>query len=188
MRILLLCNCFCYSFAYLLNLNFIESSSYYRLRGDYIYPEIDNTWRKHQRKLAQEIIDSERRLELTLDGQCDTPGHNASYSTVSAMDVQTNKIIEFNVIHVSEVKNSQSMEKEAFIRCLNNIQDKHGLNIRIVATDRHPSIRKVMKTDPRFKHIIHQFDPWHIAKGFVKKLTKASKTKSKAMFLKFYEH
>ena len=44
-------------------------------------------------------------------------------------------------------------------------------------------IRKVMKTDPRFKHIIHQFDPWHIAKSFVKKLTKASKTKSKAMLL-----
>ena len=74
------------------------------------------------------------------------------------------------------------MEK-GFIRCLNNIQDKNGLEIRVVATDRHPTIRKVMKTDPRFTHIMHQFDPWHISKGFVKKLTKASKNKGKVVLM-----
>ncbi|XP_057302544.1 uncharacterized protein LOC130636732 [Hydractinia symbiolongicarpus] len=164
-------------FAKVLYLKFLDSSTYYRLRGDYVFPEIYKAWRKHKSKLIDDIKQEDRQLELALDGQCDTPGHNATYSTVSAMDVKTNKIIEFNIVHVREVKNSQNMEKEGFIRCLENIQEKHKLQIEVVATDRHGQIRKLMRTDPRFNHIFHQFDPWHIAKGFVKKLTKASKKK-----------
>lgn len=76
------------------------------------------------------------------------------------------------------------MEKEGFIRCLENIQKKHKLQIEVVATDRHGQIRKLMRTDPRFNHIFHQFDPWHIAKGFVKKLTKASKKKGESLLYK----
>ena len=40
-------------------------------------------------------------LSLALDGQCDSPGHNASYCTVSSMDTQTNKILHFKVVDVT---------------------------------------------------------------------------------------
>ena len=43
-------------------------------------------------------------LELALDGQCDSPGHNATYSTVSAIDTATNKLINFRVVHVKVCK------------------------------------------------------------------------------------
>ena len=39
-------------------------------------------------------------LELALDGQCDSPGHNATYNTVSAIGTTTNKLINFRVVHV----------------------------------------------------------------------------------------
>ena len=39
-------------------------------------------------------------LELALDGQCDSPGHNAKYNTVSPIDTTTNKLINFRVVHV----------------------------------------------------------------------------------------
>ena len=81
----------------------MDASSYYRLRGDYVFPEIDRAWKKHKKELMREIKDSGRKVDLALDGQCDTPGHNATYSTVSAMDVDTNKLIDFNVVHVKEV-------------------------------------------------------------------------------------
>ena len=39
-------------------------------------------------------------LKLAFDGQCDSPGHNAMYNTVSAIDTATNKLINFKIIHV----------------------------------------------------------------------------------------
>ena len=69
------------------------------------------------------------------------------------------------------------MEKEGFVRCICDIIDDFKLPIRVISTDRHPSIKKLMRTDDRFKHITHQFDPWHIGKGLIKKLLKASKQK-----------
>ena len=54
---------------------------------------------------CEEIENSERRLSLALDGQCDAPGHNASYCTVSFMDTQTNKVLHFKVVDVTVSKN-----------------------------------------------------------------------------------
>ena len=43
-------------------------------------------------------------LELALDSQCDSPGHNARYNAVSAIDTATNKLISFRVVHVKICK------------------------------------------------------------------------------------
>lgn len=67
------------------------------------------------------------------------------------------------------------MEKEGFIRVVENLKDQ--INVRVVSTVRHIQIKKLMATDPRFSNIIHQFDPWHVAKNISKQLIKASKTK-----------
>ena len=39
-------------------------------------------------------------LELALDGQCDSPGHNATYNTISAIYTTINKLINLRVVHV----------------------------------------------------------------------------------------
>ena len=41
-----------------------------------------------------------RVLELAVDGQSDSPGHSATYNTVSANDAETNKVINFRVGYV----------------------------------------------------------------------------------------
>ena len=71
------------------------------------------------------------------------------------------------------------MEKEAFIRCINNIHHLQNLPIKMLSTDRQVSIKKLMKTDERFKHIEHQFDPWHVAKGILKKIIQSMTTKGR---------
>ena len=39
-------------------------------------------------------------LELALDGKCDSAGYSATHNTVSAIDTETNKLINFRVVHV----------------------------------------------------------------------------------------
>ena len=67
------------------------------------------------------------------------------------------------------------LEKEGFIPSVKNIQNNLQLSIAAMSTDRHVQIKYLMKSDPHFKHILHQFDLWHIAKCISKKMTKASK-------------
>ena len=81
-----------------------------------------------------------------------------------------------------EVKSSVAMEKEAFTRCMLDILNVMDLPIRVVSTDRHVSIKKLMKTDERFRHILHQFDPWHVGKSILKKIMKASQKKGYIFF------
>ena len=54
------------------------------------------------------------------------------------------------------------MEAEGFERALNELLDV-GLDVKVVTTDRSPSVRKKMKE--KYPGITHQFDLWHTAKG-----------------------
>lgn len=54
------------------------------------------------------------------------------------------------------------MEPIGFKKGLDKLLDE-GINVKVVTTDRHPSIRKMMRED--YPDIAHQFDPWHVAKG-----------------------
>ena len=76
------------------------------------------------------------------------------------------------------------MEKEGFIRCVENIQNNLNLKIAVISTDRHIQIKKLMQEDTRFNDIVHQFDRWHIAKGISKKLSKVAKKRGNLIFVK----
>ena len=72
-----------------------------------MFPEIDIYWDRHQKELLQSINEP---VQLAIDGQCDSPGHSATYCTVTAMDLNTEKILNFEIIDVKEVKNSQGKQ------------------------------------------------------------------------------
>jgi len=168
-----------FRFVDLLNLKMISERNYYYLRESYVYPAIDHAWKTYQSKLYEEARLVENGIRIAIDGQCDSPGHNASYCTVTATNVSNNKVIDFQIVHVKEVKNSQVMEKEGFVRLMDNLIE-NNIKIEAVATDRHVQIKKIMREDIKYKHILHQFDPWHIAKGIQKKLASAAKSKGKS--------
>ena len=75
------------------------------------------------------------------------------------------------------MKNSNAMEKEGFLRCLNRLI-AYAIQIEAISTDRHNQIRKKMRTEPVLKLIKHLVDPWHIIKGIVKKIKAMTKKKS----------
>ena len=75
-----------------------------------MFPEIDNAWEREQKDVVEAIKNDGRELHLGVDGQCDSPGHNATYCTVTAMDARSNKVVDLNVVNVKEVPNSQGIE------------------------------------------------------------------------------
>ena len=54
----------------------------------FIYPEINRAWEKNQEEQFEEIREPGGMLPLALDGQCDSPGHNATYNTVTAQELK----------------------------------------------------------------------------------------------------
>ena len=113
-------------------------------------------------------------LDIIGDGRCDSPGYNAKYGTYTVMDVQTNNILDFSVVHVGTVANSSQMEKQGLIDCIESIEQS-DVKVKSLTTDRHVQIRSYMKkTRP---DITHQFDVWHVSKSIKKKLTKNSNKK-----------
>ena len=49
----------------------------------------------------------------------------------------------------------------------------YGVNVAVLATDRHPQIKSMMKN--KYPTVDHQFDVWHMAKSITKQLNAASK-------------
>ena len=65
-------------------------------------------------------------------------------------------------LQVTEASSSVAMEALGFERALNTLLDV-GLQVEVVATDRSPSVRKMMRE--QYPDIDHKFDLWHTAKG-----------------------
>ena len=160
------------SLADILNLKIFSEKTFYNIQNKYLLPVINEFWLKEQNSTFSEL--GGRDLWLSGDGRCDSPGHNAKYGTYTMIDQKTDKIVDFKVFQVSEVNNSNAMEREGFKRCMENIYEKGG-KIMVVATDRHVGIRADMKRN--FPEVDHQFDVWHLSKSITKKLTEKAKKK-----------
>ena len=88
------------------------------------------------------------------------------------IDQETDEIIDFQIVQVSEVNSSNAMEREGFKQCMENIENKGG-HIKVVATARHVGIRADMKRN--HCDIKHQLDMWHPRKTITKKLTEKAR-------------
>lgn len=138
----------------------------------YLFPVINEFWQKEQNSVLFGL--NGKDLSLSGDGCCDSPGHNAKYGTYTMIGQQTDEIVDFHVIQVSEVNNSNAMEREGFKHCMDNVKGK-GEQIEVVASDRHVSIRADKKKN--YTEVDHQFDVWHLSKSRTKKLTEKAKKK-----------
>ena len=124
----------------------------------------------------------ERKLVILVgDGRCDSPGHSAKYCTYTFIETETDKVVD--AVVVTDVKYSNAMEKEGFVKLFKALK-KDGVKIDMcISTDRHIQIRKLMRTDPEFNNIKHQFHLWHVLKGVSKKMNLPGKKKSREQLL-----
>ena len=89
--------------------------------------------------------------------RCVSPGHSAKYCTYTIMDDQTNMILDFQLVQVSEVANSSRMEKAGLERSLEKLENS-CLQIRVLATDRHPQIAAFMRKN--YQNVNHMCGIW----------------------------
>ena len=158
-------------FAKHLNLQFVCSSSYYRIQKNFIFPVVQKAWKKNQAEVVKQLKQS-KSVDLCGDGRCDSTGHSAKYGTYTLMDEKSNLIVEFSLVQVTEVSSSNAMEYEGCKRTLHSVI-KEKVPVRCLTTDRHTTITAKMRTV--FPTINHQYDAWHLSKWVTKKLAKKSK-------------
>ncbi|XP_068758424.1 uncharacterized protein [Montipora capricornis] len=156
-----------------LNLQFFCERVFYDTERKYLLPVVNEAWEAESNRQI-DTLTPRAVVNLEGDGRWDSPGHCAKYGTYTLMDEDTGNVVVFNVVQVSVVSSSNAVEKEGFTRCIELLEGK-GVNITIVATDRHVSISSCMSKD--YPHISHQFDVWHLSKWVVKKLTNKAKQK-----------
>ena len=46
---------------------------------------------------------------LSGDGRCDSPGHNTKYGTYTMLDQSSDKIVDFQIVQLSEVTSSNAI-------------------------------------------------------------------------------
>ncbi|XP_056402888.1 uncharacterized protein LOC130295787 isoform X1 [Hyla sarda] len=156
----------------LLNLKFIGKSTYYKNQLAYLFPTVNRHWLLEQQSIFTRL--KEKPVCLVGDCQCDPPGHLAKYCTYTMMDAETKKIIGFHTQQLLPILSQAHLENIAFRKSLNYILEK-GVNVKMVTTDRHVGIRKIMKES--YGTIHHHFDPWHMARSISNKILVQSKKK-----------
>lgn len=154
------------------NLQFFSQRNFTSTQKKYLFPIVNKTFTEHQVDLFNEVKNTQ--VVAGGDGRCDSPGHSAKYGTYSVVDTASSKVLDFSLVQVTEVNNSNAMELEGLKRCLDHLQEEEVLVAKL-ATDRHVQVRAHLKRErPEIKH---NFDVWHMAKSVQKKLTKKAQTK-----------
>ncbi|XP_040203880.1 uncharacterized protein LOC120935917 [Rana temporaria] len=134
-----------------------------------IYPTIHYHWLKERSNVLAEIRG--KCVALAGDGQYDSPGSSAKYCTYTFLDAETEKILDFQVEQIKTGIPLVSLEKKAFQLPVDRLIREH-VKIKIIATDRHIGICKIMKE--RYKNICHEFDIWRLAKSIGHKIHRSS--------------
>ncbi|KAK0145629.1 hypothetical protein N1851_015461 [Merluccius polli] len=153
-----------------MHLQNISYSAFRRHASTYLETAVIHKW--HQDQEAEFQLLSQRKVKIGGDMREDSPGHCAKYGSYSLMNLETNSIIDIQLVQSNEVGGSHNMEKEGLKRSLQLLESK-GVAVDYIVTDRHPQIQKYL----REQKITHYYDVWHLEKGLSKKLGKVAKEK-----------
>ena len=132
------------SFTEAFKLKSISETCFYKVQNSTVLPVIDKVYKEQQLTLIDELK-IKKAVNLCGDGRSDSPGHNAKYDTYSLMDEDTNKIVDFSLVQVSEVSSSNAMEYEGCKRSLNKLLNLKPVPIRCLTTNRHIQITAQLK-------------------------------------------
>ena len=130
-----------------LYLGFLSKSSYYRFQRLYLIPEINEWWIWMRSQLLHEFAG--RDIVVGGDGQCDSPGFNAKNICYFIMEVESNYILDIEVLdkrHVGLI--FTNMEKEAVARSLDRLnKDAHVVEL---VTDASTSVKALLGESSHF--------------------------------------
>ncbi|XP_056312320.1 uncharacterized protein LOC130223502 [Danio aesculapii] len=153
------------------HLNLFQYDTFRRHCRSFLEPAIIHMWKSEQQSIIAQLKEG-GKTAIAGDMRADSPGHSAKFGTYTVMDMQSNTIVDLQLVQSNEVGGSYHMEKEGLKRCL-DVLENNGLEVDYIVTDRHPQIQKYL----RERKITQFYDVWHFEKGLFKKLIKLGKNK-----------
>ncbi|KAG1926112.1 hypothetical protein F2P79_025081 [Pimephales promelas] len=154
-----------------MNLQLFKYDTFRRHSRLYIEPAIVHKW-THWRNETLERLSERERVIVGGDMRADSPGHSAKFGSYTMMDLQTNTVVDVQLVQSNEVGGSYHMEKEGLQRSL-ALLEARGVTPECIVTDRHPQIQKFL----RERNINQFYDVWRIEKEITRKLENISKMK-----------
>ncbi|KAK7884695.1 hypothetical protein WMY93_027818 [Mugilogobius chulae] len=154
-----------------MSLQIHQYSTFRRHSRSFLEPAIYHKWKKDQGLIFEELK-GKGKLALGGDMRADSPGHSAKYGSYTLMELQSERILDIQLVQSNEVGGSYHMEKEGLRRCLDLVQAS-SLEVDYLVTDRHTQVKAYL----RERKITQYYDVWHLEKGLSKKLEKLSKVK-----------
>ena len=124
-----------------LKLEFLSKSTYYRFQRIYLVPEINEWWSWMRNEIIGEFTGKD--VVVGGDGQCDSPGFNAKNLCYFMMEVESNYILDIEVLdkrHVGLV--STNMEKDAVRRSLDRLTKE--VKVVELVTDASTSVKALL--------------------------------------------
>ena len=83
-----------------LNCQRISSTTFFNHQNHFLFPVIDNIWKKQQSEMIAHLKSLKKDLTLGGDGRCDSPGFCAKYGSYAVMDLAHNQVLDIQLIQV----------------------------------------------------------------------------------------
>ncbi|XP_077102145.1 uncharacterized protein LOC143753562 isoform X5 [Siphateles boraxobius] len=154
-----------------MNLQLFKYDTFRRHSRLYVEPAIVHKWTHWQNETLDRLSVRERVI-VGGDMRADSPGHSAKFGSYTLMDLQTNTVVDIQLVQSNEVGGSYHMEKVGLQRSL-ALLEARGVTLECIVTDRHPQIQKFLSE----RNINQFYDVWHIEKGIARHLENISKMK-----------
>ncbi|XP_041946781.1 uncharacterized protein LOC121707877 [Alosa sapidissima] len=152
-----------------MQLQIFQYDTFRRHARNYMEPAIVHKWKMDQQSHFQHQLHLGGVVAVGGDMRADSPGHSAKFGSYTLMNLESNTIMDIQLVQSNEVGGSYHMEKEGLKRCLDHLES-NGLKVDYIVTDSHPQIQKFL----RERSVTQFYDVWHFEKGLSKKLEKAS--------------
>ncbi|XP_033119243.1 uncharacterized protein LOC117118691 [Anneissia japonica] len=145
--------------ANVLNLNILTERHYLNIQRPLLFPVVESLYQEQHQLLLSSF--RSKHVFLGGDGRSDSPGHNAKYLSYSFVDEESDKILHFELVQVTEAPGqaSTNMERLAFNRGMQYLQDENVI-VDGIATDRHPQIASDMDKNTKNCHMNLTFSMW----------------------------
>ena len=151
----------------------ISNRTFFRHQKQVLHKVVANTWITQRNRQFIELQGT--GIVVGGDGRCDSMGHSAKYGSYTTMNIETNKILNVEIVQCNQVKSSNHMELKGLQETL-QLFEKFKVRTKSLVTDRHKQIAKWLKDhQPGIKHY---FDCWHIAKSIKKRIQSLAKKKA----------
>ncbi|XP_056607720.1 uncharacterized protein LOC130425527 isoform X2 [Triplophysa dalaica] len=137
----------------------------------YIEPAIVCKWKNWQDGMLNQMRRMEK-VNLGGDMRANSSEHTAKFGSYTMMELQTNTVVDIQLIQSNEVGGGFHMEKEGLKRSLELIEAR-GVTLDSIVTDRHPQVQKFLTE----KNVTQFYDVWHIEKAISKHLDKIANLK-----------